>query len=263
MKCLPRTIAAALFAAVLALPAFSQVHNVNVPCCAFQDPANSNSNVSIVPVGATVQWTRIGPTPHTVTSGTGPADPTSGSLYNGSLGGATTTFTHAFPVLGTFPYYCTFHTTAFQTMTGTVWVLPAASATAVGTGCASSAGVPVLGTNVLPKVGTANFAFTLSGGPAGAPAYLFLAAATGPPVAVSPFCSALLDLVSLNAFIQAGITPTPPQALGPGGTTSFTFSIPNDPLLGGVSGAAQALILDGAAPGGFALSNAVAVVVGA
>lgn len=263
MKCLPRTIAAALFTTVLALPAFAQFHNVNAPCCAFQDPANGNTNVSIVPVGTTVQWTRIGITPHTVTSGTGPADPTSGSLFNGQLGGATTTFTHAFPVLGTFPYYCTFHTTAFSTMLGTVHVLPAATATAVGTGCPTSVGVPVLGTNVLPKVGTANFAFTLSGGPAGAPAYLFLAGSTGPPVAVSPFCNALLDLVSLSAFIQAGITPTPPQALSPAGTTSFTFVIPNDPGLGGLSGAAQALILDGGAPGGFALSNAVAVVVGA
>jgi plastocyanin len=263
MKCLPRTIAAALFAAALAVPAFAQVHNVAAPCCAFQDPLNGNSNVSIVPVGTTVQWTRVGITPHTVTSGTGPADPTSGSLFNGSLAGATTTFTHAFPSLGTFAYYCTFHTTAFQSMTGTVHVLPPATATAVGTGCPSSAGVPVLGTNSLPKVGNATFAFTLSGGPAGAPAYLFLAASTGPPVAVSPFCNALLDLVSLNAFIQAGVTPTPPQALGPGGTTAFTFFIPNSPGLGGLTGAAQALILDGGAPGGFALSNAVSVVVGA
>jgi hypothetical protein len=156
-----------------------------------------------------------------------------------------------------------FHTTAFSSMTGTVYVLPAASVTTVGTGCATSVGVPVLGTSALPKVGTPTFAFTLSGGPAGAPAYLFLAASAGPPVAVSPFCNALLDLVSLNAFIQAGITPTPPQALGPGGTTSFNFPIPNDPLLGGITGAAQALILDGGAPGGFALSNAVTVVVGA
>jgi plastocyanin len=263
MKFLSRNLAAAVVVAAAVSPAFSQVHNVNVPCCAFQDPANGNTNVSIVAVGTTVQWTRIGITPHTVTSGTGPSDPNSGVLFNGSLAGATTTYTRQFNTLGTFPYYCTFHSFPPTVMNGTVHVLPAASVTSVGTGCASSAGVAVLGTNGLPKIGNATFGFTVSGGPAGAPAFLFLAASTGPPVAVSPFCSAFLDLVSLNAFLQSGATPTGPQALSASGTTTFTFGVPNVPALGGITGALQALILDGGAVGGFALSNAISVVVGA
>lgn len=237
-------------------------HIVNVACCAFQDPANGNSNQTIIPVGTSVKWMRTDALPHTATSGSGPTDPNAGAVFNGSLAGATTNFTFAFNSLGTFPYFCSFHA-AFG-MTGTVFVLPVAAATSVGTGCSSSVGVASLVTNGLPKVGNATFGFTLSGGPAGAPGYLFLAGGIAPsPLLVTPTCLAYLDLVSLVAFIQAGLTPTGPQALSAGGTTVFPIPIPNNPAFGGITAAGQGLIIDGAAPGGIALSNAITLVVGA
>jgi hypothetical protein len=255
-------IPAAITLAILSstAPLAAQAHIVNVPCCGFSD-STTLTNVTIVPVNATVQWNRIGITPHTVTSGTGPSDPNAGVLFNGSLSGPTT-FSRQFTALGTFAYFCSFH--FIMNMIGTVYVLPAASATVVGTGCASSVGTLALGTTGLPKVGNSTFGFTVSGGPAGAPAYLYLSLGIAPtPLQVSATCFAYLDLVSTNQFIAAGVTPSGPNSLSAGGTTTFTFPLALDPALGGISGAAQALIFDGAAPGGFALSNAVAVVVGA
>ena len=149
-------------------------------------------------------------------------------------------------------------------MVGTVYVLPAATSTSVGTGCNSSAGTLALATNSLPKVGNATFGFVLSGGPSGAQGFLFLSggiAAT--PLAVTPTCLAYLDIASLQAFIAAGLTPTGPQLLSAGGSTTFTFNIPLLPSLGGLTVSGQGLVFDGLVPGGLALSNAVTIVVGA
>jgi plastocyanin len=246
-----------------AVPAWSQnPHVVNVVCCGFQDPANGNSNQTIIAQGITVQWVRIDAQNHTVTSGTMPG-PGSGTLFNGNLSvGFPTTFSHTFNTLGSFPYFCSPHF-GFG-MTGTVHVLPPASATVVGTGCQGSSGQPLaLATNGLPTVGNQTFGLAVSGGPAGAQAFIFLAAGTGPAVPVSPSCFAYLDLVSLSAFINAGLTPTGPQILSATGATTFTFPLPNLPQLGGLSGAAQAFVFDAGAPSGFVVSNAVALVLGA
>jgi plastocyanin len=262
MSSLTRALAACFILVGCAMPSFSQAHIVNVFCCAYQDPANGGSNVTIIPVGTTVQWVRTDFFPHTVTNGTGPSDPIAGTIFNGNLAGAATTFTFTFNTIGTFPYFCTFH--AVQNMVGTVHVLPAATATPAGTGCNSSAGMLVLGTNSLPKVGNATFGFVLSGGPSGAQGFLFLSPGNAAaPLPVTPTCFAYLDLVGLQGFIAAGLTPTGPQLLTNAGSTTFTFSIPLIPTLGGATVSGQGLVFDGLAPGGLALSNAVTIVVGA
>jgi len=262
MSSLTRALALCFLLVACAVPSFAQAHTVNVFCCAFQDPANGGSNQTIIPVGTTVQWVRTDFFPHTVTNGTGPTDPIAGTIFNGNLAGAATMFSFTFNTVGTFPYFCTFH--SVQNMVGTVFVLPAATSTSVGTGCNSSAGTLVLGTNSLPKVGNATFGFVLSGGPSGAQGFLFLSGAiAATPLAVTPTCLAYLDLVSLQAFMAAGLTPTGPQLLSGAGSTTFTFNIPLIPSLGGATVSGQGLVFDGLAPGGLALSNAVTIVVGA
>jgi plastocyanin len=259
------SLAAAFLLVVVATDArlVAQNHMVSSPCCGFTDSV-TGTNVTIVPVNTTVQWNKVGATPHTVTNGVNPSDPQAGLLFNGNLAGAVMSFTHLFNQLGTFPYHCSFHFTPPFSMVGTVHVLPPATASSVGTGCASSAGTLTLGVTSLPKVGNAGFGFTVSGGAAGTPAYLYISLGiAASPLQVSGNCFAYLDLVSTQAFITAGITPTGPNTLGAGGTTTFPFPLPLQPGLGGASGAAQVLVFDGAAPGGFALSNAIAVTIGA
>jgi plastocyanin len=262
MKSLQKTVALSLVLVACACPALSQQHIVNAFCCAFQDPANGNSNVSIVPVGTTVKWVRTDFFPHTVTNGTGGGDPNAGLIFNGNLAGAATMFTFTFNTIGTYPYYCVFH--EFMNMNGTVHVLPAASSTTVGTGCASSTGVLSLATTALPKINTPTFGFTLSGGPSGAQGFLFISTGIAPaPLDVGNGCLAYLELTSLLALMSQGVTPTGPQLLSAGGTTTFTFPIPNNPGFGGIAASAQGLVFDATVPGGFALSNAVSIVVGA
>ena len=80
----------------------------------------SGSSETLVPTGATVQWVHAGGL-HTVTSGTGSADPSSGALFNAQLTPASPTFSFTFNTPGTVPYYCAPHE-AFG-MTGTVTVI--------------------------------------------------------------------------------------------------------------------------------------------
>jgi plastocyanin len=261
MKSVASSLAFLVAVVVCALPASAQgPHIVNAACCGFQDPANGNSNQTIVIPGTQVQWVRTDGLNHTVTNGNSPTDPAAGTLFNGTLTGVATTFSHTFNTLGSFNYFCNPHF-PFG-MIGTVHVVPPASSTSTGTGCSTSAGTATLATTGLPVIGNSAFGFTVSGGPSGAQAFLFLAASTGPPIQVSGTCFVYLDFVSLNAFMMAGITPSGPQILNLSGMTTFAFPVPNVGGLGGVSGAAQALIIDALAPGGFAISNAVSVVVG-
>jgi plastocyanin len=63
-----------------------------------------------VAVGDTVQWTNNGGLQHTVTSGNG-----SPTVYNSGTLNPTSTFTHVYTAVGTYPYYCQFHGTASGT----------------------------------------------------------------------------------------------------------------------------------------------------
>jgi len=79
-------------------------------------------NVS-VDVGGTVTWTNTDAQLHTVSSGNGPNDNTTGSVFD--TGFSTfkpgTTFSHTFTDAGTFNYYCQLH----PWMTGVVTVAEA------------------------------------------------------------------------------------------------------------------------------------------
>ncbi|NNE07301.1 MAG: hypothetical protein HKN20_01940 [Gemmatimonadetes bacterium] len=78
-------------------------------------PANVN-----IRQGDTVRWT-WNDGPHTVTSGTGFADPNVGALFDAPLDSANITFLYTFTdTLGTYPYHCIPH--QLEGMNGTVTV---------------------------------------------------------------------------------------------------------------------------------------------
>ncbi len=74
--------------------------------------------------GQTVRWSLVSGT-HTVTNGTGSADPNAGTLFNASLAPATPTFDFTFNTVGTVPYFCVFHESLG--MKGVIIVNPPAS----------------------------------------------------------------------------------------------------------------------------------------
>ncbi len=69
--------------------------------------------------GDTVRWVRAIGT-HTVTSGTGSADPDAGKLFNAGLSTADPLFEYTFDTAGTYPYFCQIHESSG--MTGTITV---------------------------------------------------------------------------------------------------------------------------------------------
>lgn len=140
----------------------------------------------------------------------------------------------------------------------------AASLNPVGSGCAASSPVPLaLAGNGLPVLGSQTFALDVSGGPAGAQAFLWGAAATvSNPLALNGGCTVYLDLPSMLALFNLGLSPQGPVTLSGGGAGSFPFPIPNDPSLAGGILAVQALALDPQAPDGFVLSNALEMTLG-
>jgi plastocyanin len=97
-------------------------------------PAAGGTKVSIVPgagtlgdkgfspnpinvkVGDTVTWTNSDNMEHTVTSGTGPSDSSTGKQFDSGLSGPTAltagkTFSHQFTKAGEIPYFCEIHPT--------------------------------------------------------------------------------------------------------------------------------------------------------
>ncbi|MFL6404378.1 MAG: plastocyanin/azurin family copper-binding protein [Nitrososphaeraceae archaeon] len=69
-----------------------------------------------VKVGDTVTWTNSDNMEHTVTSGTGPSDTSTGKQFDSGLSGPTVltagkTFSHQFTKVGEFPYFCRIHPT--------------------------------------------------------------------------------------------------------------------------------------------------------
>jgi plastocyanin len=62
----------------------------------------------IVLVGDTVQWVHTGSS-HTITNGTGAADPGAGSLFDAPLDSANPTFSYTFEQPAVVPYFCRPH----------------------------------------------------------------------------------------------------------------------------------------------------------
>lgn len=66
-------------------------------------------------VGQEVKWTNDDSAMHTITSGTGAADPEKGKAFDSGLSGPTAltakgkTFEHKFDAAGEFPYFCSLH----------------------------------------------------------------------------------------------------------------------------------------------------------
>lgn len=83
-----------------------------------------------VKVGATVQWTNTGPSPHTTVSDAGVwasgtlSPPSGGGGYSGG-GGAGGTFSYTFMTPGTFGYHCALHPPSmYPNFVGSVVVSP-------------------------------------------------------------------------------------------------------------------------------------------
>ena len=72
-----------------------------------------------IQMGDTVHWIWSGGN-HTVTNGSGPADPDVGDLFDAPLDGGNTMFSYTFNTAGVFPYFCRPHFTL--DMVGTVTV---------------------------------------------------------------------------------------------------------------------------------------------
>ncbi|MCL5102923.1 MAG: PQQ-dependent sugar dehydrogenase [Armatimonadetes bacterium] len=104
------------------------------------------ATVKILP-GDSVTWTNRDAFAHTTTSGTGTPPVADGIWNSGSLG-LNASFTRVFPTSGTFPYFCSFHTT----MRGTVLVASPISPTAAAAlGDGSSAALQgVVVTGIFP-----------------------------------------------------------------------------------------------------------------
>lgn len=100
-------IAVALLTIALGVPASARTatHNIAAGAAGF----SFNPNDLTINVGDTVIWTS-GPGSHTVTNGTGSADPTAGTLFDAGIGGFDPpTFQHTFTSVGVVPYYCRPH----------------------------------------------------------------------------------------------------------------------------------------------------------
>lgn len=109
MRCLFVALAAASLAG-------AQVHVVNQVGLTFVDSVSGTSQ-TLVPTGTTVQWVHSSGI-HTVTNGTGSADPNAGTLFDAPLTGANPAFSFTFSTPGVIPYFCTPH--EVFGMTGTV-----------------------------------------------------------------------------------------------------------------------------------------------
>jgi plastocyanin len=105
-----------LFLALAAIPsAEATVHIVNQVNFDFQPDALT------IAQGDTVRWVWSGGI-HTVTNGTGAADPNVATLFDAPLSSSATTFQYRFVNTGVFPYFCRPHETLG--MTGTITVDP-------------------------------------------------------------------------------------------------------------------------------------------
>jgi hypothetical protein len=103
----------------------------------------------------------------------------------------------------------------------------------------------------------------LSGGPAGATAFLFGAIGlSAPAIPVTQNCFLFLDLATTLSLIQSGLSPLGPFTLSPTGTTSFPFPIGSSTALAGARIDVQYAVLDAGAPSGVVTSNALTIIIG-
>jgi hypothetical protein len=138
-----------------------------------------------------------------------------------------------------------------------------ASATIVGSGCLGSTGQALsLTPQGLPTLGTTTFAVNVANGPAGAPAFLFLAVGLAPAPFIYNGCPVYLDIASLFAFAGAGVSPLGPFTLNSAGAITIPAPMGTDPGLAGVRVDVQAIVVDTASVNGTTTSNALTLVLG-
>jgi plastocyanin len=109
---------------------------VSISGTAFHGP--NGDGTFTIPVGTRVTWTNNDPFTHTTTS-----DATPTPVWDSGFMSSGTTFSFTFNQVGVFPYHCVIHA-LFQSMHGTITVIPPPSPTAVS----PSAGTVAGGTNV-------------------------------------------------------------------------------------------------------------------
>ena len=96
------------FLGVLASFGGAQVRTVNAPCCDLVDTV-FNTSVTTIPASGTVTGVKQGSASHTITSGLSPSSPGGGVLFNGSISNNSPTFSSTFGAVGTFPSFCSPH----------------------------------------------------------------------------------------------------------------------------------------------------------
>ncbi len=139
----------------------------------------------------------------------------------------------------------------------------AGSVTSTGVGCHASQALPLsLTVAGVPQVGQ-SFAITLANGNPGSLGFEFLAAGiSNAPFDIGGGCLVYLDPVTLSAFISSGASPVGPLPLSPSGDFVLPIAVPPLAGLAGATISIQGAAIDGAAPSGFVLSNAITLVIG-
>ena len=128
--------------------------------------------------------------------------------------------------------------------------VPRASFVPFGVGCAGASGhVPVIGFSGALRLGSTDFAVTLSKARGGAVQAWFALGASKVAIPIGMGCNLL---VSPDLLIATGVSGTAPGT----GTARLPFMLPNDPKLRGASVYLQWGVVDPAASGNFAFSNA-------
>ncbi len=87
----------------------------------FDADANVATQIDTVRIGVgqAVLWQWVNGV-HTITNGTGSADPNAGTLFDQASGSTATQFTYVFNTVGTYPFFCRYH--EFSNMKGAVIV---------------------------------------------------------------------------------------------------------------------------------------------
>jgi plastocyanin len=99
----PGSIIGVFVAAMFAMPAANAATHIVTNAGNTFTPANIT-----IAVGDTVEW-QWGGGSHTVTSGTGIADPNFGNMFNAPWNAANPTFSFTYNSAGVFPYFCIPH----------------------------------------------------------------------------------------------------------------------------------------------------------
>ncbi len=140
---------------------------------------------------------------------------------------------------------------------------PYGQATSVGSGCAGGAMAAQLVALGRPRLFNQGFAMQIQGGLPGAPGWLF--GAQGPATAGVPLgggCTLYLDIPSMLSLMNAGVSPLGPVPINGQGTATFNLSPITTVSLVGASLCVQSAFSDAGATIGFAITNAVDLVIG-